>query len=536
LKVFVELLEKLESPSEQDLWIIHRCATDLELFSQLFFPHYCKKPFNTYHRSLFKTIKWGERNVRRVRASPRGSAKSTFTTLIKPIHDVCYGLEQFTVIISATGSLANKKLKNIRSEILFNSRLRTVYGVHFPSGKAGESEFLAASKFAQCYFVATGKGSAVRGISIGENRPTKFICDDVEIPEEVLNEAVRSKTADWFFEDVSKAGTAGITNIEFVGTVLHRDSLLKKILANPGYDSLPPFKAIISWSEREDLWEKWRAIYRNIDNADRIRDALEFYEKNKAEMLKGTEVMWPENEDYLAHMIDMEEVGRRAFMKEKQNDPQGSNETIFQKFHWYTETEEGIKIESTGATILWKNLTPIASLDPATGQEKAKQGKLPDFSVMPIGYKDLNGRLFVHYDYTKRVSPSTYIAAIFDMWDRYGFERMAVETNLFRNLLLPNIIDERKRREKKSGKQIEITFYDVENTENKHERIYRLEPKVNHGYILFNRALSREFMQMFEDFPFADHDDAPDAVEILWNLVNNRYKVSPLNLSVSAGR
>jgi len=44
--------------------------------------------------------------------------------------------------------------------------------------------------------------------------------------------------------------------------------------------------------------------------------------------------------------------------------------------------------------------------------------------------------------------------------------------------------------------------------------------------------LSAPFKNMFRDFPFADHDDAPDAVEILWNLIHNRYKPSAMNVNV----
>lgn len=536
LKDFSKSLTRLQTDEERRLYLVHRCATDIELFARLFFPHYCSKPFNVYHKEIFKSFKWRERNVRRVRAAPRGAAKSTLTTLVKPIHDLCYGLEKFIVIISATSPLANKKLKNIRAEINFNRGLQSYFGVHFPGGKAGESEFLAGSRYGQTYFVATGKGTAVRGISFGEARPTKFVCDDVEIPEEVLNEGVRRKTEDWYFEDVSKAGTAGVTNFDFVGTVLHKEGLLKKILANPRYDSLPPYKAIISWSEREDLWEKWREIYNNIDNVNRMTDAMAFFKANESEMLRGTEVMWPENEDYYAHMIDLVEVGKRSFFKEKQNDPQGSNDTIFEKFHWYREEKDGFRIESNGALIPWKGLFPLAAIDPSTGQQKPKQGKLSDFTVISAGYKDLKGRLFVHWDFTKRVPPSRFISEIFNVWDKYKTEQFAVETNLYRNLLLPNIIEERKRREREKGGSMKITFYDVEQTENKHERIFRLEPKVNHGFILFNRALGREFMQMFEDFPFADHDDSPDCVEIMWNLVNNRYKPAALEFGVMSGR
>ena len=507
-----------------------RCATDLKLFAQTFFPHYCKREFSPFHEEICARFKFRERNIRSALAAPRGNAKSTWKSLIIPIHDVCYGSEKFIVILSSTTPLSNKKLKDIRQEVSENTSLRSAYGIKFPKKKVGESEFLALSENGRTYFAAIGRGSEVRGIRIGEDRPTKIISDDVEFSEEVYNEKSRKKTEDWYFEDVTKAGDEG-TNIELVGTVLHRDSLLAKLLKNPAYQGAK-YKAIISWSEREDLWDKWRELYRNLDNQNRLSDALDFYTKNEAEMIRGTEVLWPEKESYLAHMMDMEEIGKRAFMKEKQNEPQGSEEPIFERFHWYREVEEGFQIESNGAIIKRSECQSVGAMDPSTGAVKSTKGKLGDFTVIGNGYLDKNGRVFVHHDFTKRVPPSKYIQELFNLHERFNFSKFAVETNLYRNLLLPNIIDERKRREKEAKKLIKIPFYDVVQTENKRERITRLEPKVNHGYILFNRSLSHEFMNQFIDFPHSDHDDAPDCVEILWNLAHNRYK--PAGISMDA--
>jgi len=75
-----------------------------------------------------------------------------------------------------------------------------------------------------------------------------------------------------FFEDVLKAGDTG-TNVDFVGTVLHPESLLKKLLQNPRYDVMPVYQSIMEWSQHEDLWEKWREIYRDIDLKDRAGKA-----------------------------------------------------------------------------------------------------------------------------------------------------------------------------------------------------------------------------------------------------------------------
>ena len=534
---FHSYLASVENEEEKLDLVIARCATDLELFAEIFFPHYCTRAFNAFHRHYFSNVRYGERDYRRASAAPRGSAKSTLGTLIKPIHDACYGLEKFVLILSSTAPLANKKLKDIRSEIQSNTFLVAAYGVRFPKKKVGESEFSVITDKGRTYFQAIGRGAEVRGIRIGQYRPTKIIADDVEHSDEVYNEQVRAKTESWYFEDVTKSGDTG-TNFEFVGTVLHKDSLLSKLLKNPAYKGVT-FKAIISWAEREDLWEDWRKIYRDIDSPTRIEDANAFFDKNRTEMLKGTDVMWPEKESYLDLMKEMEEIGKRAFMKEKQNDPQGSEDAVFTKFHWYREGQQtingklvdGFIMEESGKFIPLEECFCIGALDPATGQEK--QRKTGDFSVIIVAYKHVHtGRVFIHWESTKKDAPTAFIKKVFDAYEKFKFEKFAIETNLFRNILIPNIIIEQKERMKKTGNKISISFYDVVNTENKHERIYRIEPKVTHGFISFNRALSKEFMNMFEAFPNKDsHDDAPDCTEILWNLANNRYKASELNIS-----
>ena len=529
----MSFLESVKDNEEAETILKLRCATDIELFSNVFFPHYCKREFNEFHKDIFRRFKFGERNVRSADAAPRGNAKSTIKTLILPLHDVCYGTEKFILILSSTTPLANKKLKDIRAEISNNRFLARTYKLHFPKKKVGESEFLAISENGRTYFAAVGRGSEVRGIRIGEDRPTKIVSDDVEHSDEVYNEKTRKKTEDWYFEDVTKAGDEG-TNFVFVGTILHRDSLLAKLIKNPAYKGTV-YKAIISWSEREDLWNEWRKLYRAIDDENRLEKAQAFYVANRLELLKGTKVLWPEKEDYLAHMKDMEEIGRRAFMKEKQNDPQGSEEPVFEKIHYYREVEKGFQIEETGVIIPFNQLTCMGAMDPSTGAVKPSKGILGDFSVIITGYLDTKGRVYLHHDYTKRAAPTKYIKEIFELHSKYKYEKFAVETNLYRNLLLPNIIDEKKRREKADGKDIKISFYDVVQTENKRERIMRLEPKVNHGYMLFNRALSQEFMNQFIDFPHSNNDDAPDAAEILWNLCHGRYKVAGLRLDSQAG-
>lgn len=533
---------RASNPVAAKALLLERCKYDVQTFSSIFFPHYSKHRFNQFHRDCFNDWRSHQRKTRLADAAPRGSAKSTLKALIKPIHDLCYGLERFIVIISNTQDQSAGKLKDIRRELLENPFLRAYFGEFFSSKKVAETEFVATCGEHQTMFTAYSSGSEIRGIRFGAHRPSKIICDDVEHSDEVHNEEIRQKYSDWFRQVVSQIGDEN-TNIEVIGTILHKKSLLVELLENPAYTSRK-YASVVSWSEREDLWQRWREIYGNLDDNDRLAKSEAFYNEHKTEMLRGVQVLWPEKEDYLALMKLMFEIGRKAFMKERQNEPIASDQALFDQMHWFKETAEGIVIESSGVVIPWAQLKDFAygTMDPATGQTKAKVGKLGDFTCIVSGYADSRGRLFVHGDWTKRAPPTKYFAAMFDLHDQYRYVKFGVETNLYRNLMLPNIEAERKKLEqdrRKAGRKdwgIQLPLYDIEAIENKQKRIYTLEPKVTNGYILFNRSLSPEFKSQMESFPLGEHDDCPDALEMLWGLINNRYGMSALSMRPQQGR
>ncbi len=542
LSLFQVLRERNDEATAKLLWKF-RLATDIQLFAIAYFPHYCQFAFNELHRDMFEQESFMERAIRRARAAPRGYAKSTLEALIEPIHDVCYALEKFIVIFSNTQDQSNAKLRDIRTEVLTNEALIGDYGICFPGRKPAETSYIVQCGDHQCLFQSYGAGTEVRGIRFGASRPSKVIVDDGEHSEEVLNEAIRQKYEDWYFQVVSKIGDTN-TNIKIIGTILHPESLLAKLVANPAYNG-KIYKAVKSWATNTKLWGEWQKIYVNLDDEDRVARSNTFFEANKDAMLEGTSVLWPEKESYYYLMKELIETGRRAFYKEKQNEPIGGDEALFEHIHWYRETSEGFVIESSNTLIPWsklkdqngKWLSAFGSLDPATGQTKAKANKKSDYSciltgmALPVPGREFKIRMFVHQDWTRREGPSKTFHEIFEHNEIFDYEKFGVETNLYRDLMLPNLEAERKRWQEKLKKEVRVPFYDINNVDNKEKRIHTLEPKVTHGWILFNRSLSPVFMRQLEAFPHGDHDDGPDALEMLWGLVNNRYKPSAMSLN-----
>lgn len=531
---FLSLLQSIakNEPQIAKKMLFERCKTDLELFSRAYFSHYCRYNFNEFHHSVFENENSFDRQARRIYIAPRGSAKSTLVSLITPIRDLVFGLEKFILLISHTEDQAVQKLKDIRSELLENAALQKDFGPFFNSRNVGATEFVAHSKHFACKFKAVGSGTEIRGIRHKENRPTKIIFDDIEHSERVENELLRKKDADYFFEVVSKVGSE-TTNITGVGTILHEDSLLQKLKNNPVYET-KSFKSVKQWSTNEALWQQWKKIFTDLDNPARKDDADRFYQENQTLMLEGTEVLWPEKEDYYYLMKEMIEIGTPAFLQEKQNEPVNPETRIFNHVTYYDVLESGVKVENSDRIIPWAELKNhcFGVLDPATGQTKPKIGLGSDYSCLVAGYlHPTTGRIFVHYEFTKVVPPSVFIDQIFNTHETFEFQKFGVEINLYRNLLMQDIIKERKERERKnSSKLTKLAFYEIENTAPKRQRIFALEPKVSHGWIVFNRNLSKEFMNQILQFPNAAHDDAPDALEMLYNLCLNKYPASPLSV------
>ncbi len=522
-----------------------RGRVDLELFAHTFFPHHCKLPFSRMHHEYFQRCSVIGRGQKDATAAPRGYAKSTLEALVKPIHDLCYGLERFIVLISCTENQAIARIADIRNELLTNEALIYSYGPFFGSRVVASSNFIAQSSNFFVKVQGYGAGAEIRGIKWGDTRPTKIILDDVEHSTEVENEAIRSNQRDWFRDVVSKLGDND-TNICAIGTILHKDSLLKNLLKNPGFNSRL-YKAVISFDECPGKWEQWRKIYTDLTNENRKKDSRSFFERNREEMLRGTKVLWPEKEDYYALQCEIVETGRRSFYKEKQNDPRSTDRNVFDlnSFDYFTVDSTGrIHVESDGRIIEKAQFVGrFGVLDPSHGQgRKPKKGALPDFASLLTGVVDSYGYLYVMSDWTRRLPPTKQIHAIFDHHDIWHYDKFGIESNLFRELMLDDIRKEKEKREKIRKAQIEarkskepwgirIAWYDIVNTEKKEARIYSLEPKVMNGFIKFNRALSEEFYNQIEAFPFGDNDDAPDALHMLWNLADRKYEARAVNLS-----
>lgn len=123
---------------------------------------------------------------------------------------------------------------------------------------------------------AVGSGKKLRGRKNRSWRPDLIVLDDIENDENVNTPEQRKKLLNWFNKAVMKAGDT-YTDIMYVGTILHYDSLLSNTLKNPEFKSRK-YRAVISYADNTQLWEQWEELFINLFDELHEEHADEFFE------------------------------------------------------------------------------------------------------------------------------------------------------------------------------------------------------------------------------------------------------------------
>lgn len=138
------------------------------------------------------------------------------------------------------------------------------------------------------------------------------------------NPEQRDKLHDWLTKTVMPLGEAGgKTDIIYIGTILHYDSVLSRTLNNPMWKTAR-FKAVIQWPANMKLWDEWEELIRN--KQPEAAEAL--YRQNEADMLAGSVVSWAAR-PLLALMKIRVRDGHDTFDSEYQNDPVSGEDALF---------------------------------------------------------------------------------------------------------------------------------------------------------------------------------------------------------------
>ncbi|HEX6961066.1 MAG TPA: hypothetical protein VF175_04315 [Lacipirellula sp.] len=429
---------------------------------------------------------------------PRGSAKSTLGTLAYVLRSAVEGREPYIWIVSDTIGQARGHLAHIKAELEQNHLLQAYYPRSAGPGKVWRRDAIELLSGATIEAYSTGQH--LRGRRLRQHRPSLIVCDDLQNDNHITSPMQRQASRDWFYSALLKAGDAR-TNVVNFATALHRDALAMELHRSPGWKSML-FRAIEKWPERMDLWSDWEEFYVDPENPDAKELAWDFFKENRAAMLAGTELLWPEHESLYELMQRRVEEGRTAFEREKQNSPVDPEkcewpEEYFGHHIWFESWPPELQVK-------------VVALDPSKGAD-SRHG---DYSAYVLLGIDAHGVHYVEADMARRPTPEMVHAGAL-ICKRFNPHAIGVEANQFQDLLRDELARALRELHARVRKPTPI-----HNVVNKVVRIRRLGPLLAQRRLRFHAKTpsTRLLVDQLRDFPQGSHDDGPDALEMALRL------------------
>ena len=474
---------------------VERARGDFRFFAGTYFPHYRTISGEAaVHTWIFDRLPGQidrERGTKTALAAPRGEAKSTLVSLQFALWCLLTGRKRFPLLISDTADQAKTLLAAVKAELEANARLHLDYPEAVGMGRMWRNDTIVTRDGRMVR--ALGSGQRIRGLRHGAARPDLVIGDDLENDEQVRQFEQRRKTRQWWGRAVLYVGPPdGSLDVIVVGTKLHYDSLLASLLASPAYLSAT-FRAIETFPDRMDLWD----AFADLATAEGETAAREFYLRRQPEMDAGAMVSWPE-----AHPLELLMLERALepddFATEKQNDPSAGPDAIF-----------------TGSIHCWTDrptrIVTFGAVDPSLGRTGAGR----DPSAILVGGLDRTTRqarvLYVLEAAIRRRKPDRIIADVIALQRQWKCQIWAVEAVQFQEYFRQELV----RQSALMG--MPVPAQPVTPHTDKGLRIESLQPHMKNRLILLHRSQSTLIDQL-KFFPNADHDDGPDALEMLFTL------------------
>ena len=478
--------------------------------------------------------------------APRGSAKSTCLAVWHSLWRICYTEfdkansvypEQFILITARDETMAISRMDDIKKTLetndLINEDFGDLVGDPWRAKEAKTSTDVAMRPL--------GRGQSPRGALIRDLRPTLVPIDDLEDPERLLNPDLREKDKMWFFTDLMFVSDYGgkITNFALIDTVKHVECIPKQLEDMPEWKTLHykaiPYPEDIYHPSAEHLWKEWENRYSNItlSNEDRKAQAREFFDEHDTEMTAGVQELWGELMDYYRVRELTVMPGYQYVMRELQNIATDPSMNLFEMDEAVTfaVTDEGF-MRNDKRPVEWHDLGGFTTFLDTAGSKDTIEGSFA--CAVVIAWQPLPGHIDEN-QIDSMAGVNGYVllawlgrAPLSEQMEQAILLHQRAEAMTAQSFPESNFVCEQRpdtdgsirmstdhafrAAKQKLGFNKNIRYYAQH--QNKELRIETLQPYIAHGWLAFNEiGLGAEFWKEFRQFPSAEHNDAPDAVQ-----------------------
>jgi len=489
--------------SESKAERLARSALDKGYFFRTYLPHYFHQAGARFHDEMHALAD----ELLAAIAAPRGHAKSTHMSFGEPLYDLCHAKEKYIQICSDVKDLAEDLTAAIKLELEENPRLRHDFGGLVGRIEWHDDVFVAKN---DVKVEALGSGQKPRGRKHKQWRVTKFIGDDLENDENVENPAQRDKLNKWLMRAIRPTLEPDFKRPEYE-LPADTDAYIGRVFGSA------PFTDGRLRSRGDKLYRVWERgakmfVVGTILHYDSLLARLVDEKKNKRWKKRLFEacdeefrnVLWPARWPEAKLREECGIMGEAEFAQEYRNRPVDPAAVRFRenKFQFFTASEFD-----------FVSLPHYGFLDPSLGKERS------DTQGISVAAVDPEGVVLVRLGLALKEPPLKLLERILALQREYNFVAFGIEAVAFQEVLKA-ILDQESQKAK-----LYLPVIPVPATVKKELRIERLPPAVEAGQVKFAEHLKdTDYMRQFYHWPKGKHDDAPDSLEGLLQIVKKGGK------------
>jgi len=463
--------------------ILSQCSISTRMTALTFFPERFYMPFaEEVHGKIFDLIDGPDQKV--AIAAPRGYGKTSIMALAYAARWILFNHTGFVVYINKSHDAASLQTENLRRELVTNKEIRAFFG-NFKQRDPNKAEF--DEVFSKKAWVAyntlvwpRGAGQQVRGVLFKNDRPGLIIIDDLEDPEQIINDDYRKKTYEWLYADVVKAvprigPLAKSWKIVYIDTLKHEDSVLQKLL-----DS-----------------NEWKSI--------RLEACDDNFQSTAPGFISNEDIQKEWEQHVAAGQTDV-------FFRELRNLPISTKDAAFrvEYFKYYNipfgNTKREGDIETFDVDIQQNNnIETVVIVDPA----KTVKIHSAESAIVGIGIDLASAKLYIRDVISEKFYPDELYDAMFGMAQLLGAKVLGVEETSLNEFIKQPIKNEMFKR----GTFYELIWLKARGGMKKEQRVKELVPYYRGGYIYHNAtcATMRKLEQQLLMFPRSALWDLMDA-------------------------
>jgi len=383
--------------------ILEKLKKDMVLFGKIVMPQMFSVPSPKFHYEI--ALELLDKTKKQINIiAPRGHAKSSIVGGVFPLYHLMFDRGQkLIVLVSRTQDHAVKLLGTIKDTIDYSEPFRQLFGYwgqHSARSWAKSEVELKDGSMIIC----KGTGQQLRGIKVGNQRPTLIIVDDPEDENNTKTAEAMEHNLRWLLQSAVPSVDPIKGRIVIIGTPQHQRCLVETLKEMKGWQN----KVFTPNIEKNfSLWEEWWPIKKLIakkEELESINRLSVFYREYMCEIVG--------DEDQLFKSDDIQYYDGKFRLDNENN-----------AFLDITEID-GKEVKETVPINIFTGVDPASSVK-----------QTADYSVIfNLAVDDKNRKFALPY-YRKHAKPLALAEAIVDNFKKYKSTKTRIESVGYQEML-----------------------------------------------------------------------------------------------------